>query len=216
MRRVSRRGWAISLALSIVAGYVDGIGFIETGGFFVSFMSGNSTQAGVELSAGEGVRALFPLFLVAAFVLGVALAAAVVGERPRRRAAAVGGAALAVGLCAVWGASAPGVLWRFDPLALAMGALNTLYLAEGRARVAVTYATGTLVSLGLALAALVTGRSRTAWRRPFFLWGSLAGGAVIGAFVHRFWGGGALVVAASALAVLAVVVATVGGTEQNA
>ena len=189
----------MSLVLSGVAGYVDAIGFIDTGGFFVSFMSGNSTQAGVDILEQGLASSLLPLTLVVAFVLGVA-AGAMIGGNGRRRAWAVAAAASAVALSAVLAAVVPTSPARFWMLAVAMGALNTLYLSDGRARVAITYATGTLVSLGLAVAALLTGRSGSAWRRPLLLWGSLAGGAVAGAAAHRLGSGPALLLAAVVLA----------------
>jgi uncharacterized membrane protein YoaK (UPF0700 family) len=40
----SRRNVALACALSALAGYVDGIGYLHLGGLFVSFMSGNSTR----------------------------------------------------------------------------------------------------------------------------------------------------------------------------
>ena len=43
----TRSNIALACALSALAGYVDGIGFIHLGGLFVSFMSGNSTRLGV-------------------------------------------------------------------------------------------------------------------------------------------------------------------------
>jgi uncharacterized membrane protein YoaK (UPF0700 family) len=43
----SRRNILLACALSALAGYVDGIGFLHLGGLFVSFMSGNSTRMGV-------------------------------------------------------------------------------------------------------------------------------------------------------------------------
>ena len=199
MRDVTRRGLALSLVLSGVAGYVDAIGFIDTGGFFVSFMSGNSTQAGVDILEQGLASSLLPLTLVVAFVLGVA-AGAMIGGNGRRRAWAVAASASAVALSAVLAAVVPTSPARFWMLAVAMGALNTLYLSDGRARVAITYATGTLVSLGLAVAALLTGRSGSAWRRPLLLWGSLAGGAVVGAAAHRLGSGPALLFAAVVLA----------------
>ncbi|AZS47050.1 YoaK family protein [Microbacterium oxydans] len=199
MRDVTRRGLALSLVLSGVAGYVDAIGFIDTGGFFVSFMSGNSTQAGVNILEQGLASSLLPLTLVVAFVLGVA-AGAMIGGNGRRRAWAVAASASAVALSAVLAAVVPTSPARFWMLAFAMGALNTLYLSDGRARVAITYATGTLVSLGLAVAALLTGRSGSAWRRPLLLWGSLAGGAVVGAAAHRLGSGPALLLAAVVLA----------------
>ena len=199
MRDVTRRGLALSLVLSGVAGYVDAIGFIDTGGFFVSFMSGNSTQAGVDILEQGLASSLLPLTLVVAFVLGVA-AGAMIGGNGRRRAWAVAASASAVALSAVLAAVVPTSPARFWMLAVAMGALNTLYLSDGRARVAITYATSTLVSLGLAVAALLTGRSGSAWRRPLLLWGSLAGGAVVGAAAHRLGSGPALLLAAVVLA----------------
>ncbi|WP_270408850.1 YoaK family protein [Microbacterium maritypicum] len=199
MRDVTRRGLALSLVLSGVAGYVDTIGFIDTGGFFVSFMSGNSTQAGVDILEQGLASSLLPLTLVVAFVLGVA-AGAMIGGNGRRRAWAVAASASAVALSAVLAAVVPTSPARFWMLAVAMGALNTLYLSDGRARVAITYATGTLVSLGLAVAALLTGRSGSAWRRPLLLWGSLAGGAVVGAAAHRLGSGPALLLATVVLA----------------
>ena len=50
----SRRNIALACALSALAGYVDGIGFLHLGGLFVSFMSGNSTRMGVSLAQGIG------------------------------------------------------------------------------------------------------------------------------------------------------------------
>src|SRR5882757_10886260 len=49
----SSRNVALACALSALAGYVDGIGFIHLGGQFVSFMSGNSTRMGVSLADGH-------------------------------------------------------------------------------------------------------------------------------------------------------------------
>ncbi len=100
MRDVTRRGLALSLVLSGVAGYVDAIGFIDTGGFFVSFMSGNSTQAGVDILEQGLASSLLPLTLVVAFVLGVAVGA-MIGGNGRRRAWAVAASASAVALSAV-------------------------------------------------------------------------------------------------------------------
>jgi uncharacterized membrane protein YoaK (UPF0700 family) len=54
----SRRNLALACALSAVAGYVDGIGFLQLGGLFVSFMSGNSTRMGVSLAAEDWTGAI--------------------------------------------------------------------------------------------------------------------------------------------------------------
>lgn len=204
MRDVSRRGLALSLVLSGVAGFVDAIGFIDTGGFFVSFMSGNSTQAGVEAFAHGIGAALTPLSLVAAFIVGVVIAAAMYRDGTRRAGVIAASAGL-VALSALLAVAAPDSLARFWALAAAMGALNTLYLSDGRARVPITYATGTLVTLGVALAALITRSSTSGWQRPLLLWLALAGGAVAGAAAHGLGSVVALLGAAIVLALAAAV-----------
>src|SRR4051812_4213802 len=70
MTRYDRRLRILAALLSALAGYVDAIGFIELGGFFVSFMSGNSTRLAVELVGDRG-RAALAGALVGCFVLGV-------------------------------------------------------------------------------------------------------------------------------------------------
>lgn len=205
MKDVDRGSLAVSAALAAIAGFVDAIGFLDTGGLFVSFMSGNSTQAAVEVLGPGATVALASAGIIAAFVSGVALGGVANALVARPRPWIVGGAAIIVGGAAGLALAGDATLWRAGLLAVAMGSVNTLFLADGRARVAITYSTGTLVSLGLALASLVTGTSRTAWRRPLLLWAALASGAVVGAVAHRAGSAPALTVAAAALVLCAVV-----------
>lgn len=199
MKDIDRRALALSAALAGVAGFVDAVGFLDTGGLFVSFMSGTSTQGAVDLADGSPSVALVSAGIIAAFVAGVAAGGVVDLRTTRPRAWILTGAAVAVGIAASLAADGAETLWRIGLLAAAMGALNTLFLADGRARVAITYATGTLVSLGLAVSSLLTGGSRTAWRRPLLLWSSLALGAVTGAVAHRLGSPAALSIAAAVL-----------------
>ncbi|MFB3979219.1 YoaK family protein [Microbacterium proteolyticum] len=210
MKDVDRGSLTVSATLAGIAGFVDAIGFLDTGGLFVSFMSGNSTQAAVEVLGPGAAVALASAGIIAAFVAGVALGGVANTRMARPRPWIVGAAALTVGAAAGLALAGEATLWRVGLLAAAMGALNTLFLADGRARVAITYSTGTLVSLGLALAALVTGGSRTAWQRPLVLWGSLVGGAVVGAVAHQAGSPLALTIAAAALAVCVVPLARSG------
>ena len=74
----SRRNIALACALSALAGYVDGIGFLHLGGLFVSFMSGNSTRMGVSLAEGHWWGAIEALSLVVLFVIGAAAGSLIV------------------------------------------------------------------------------------------------------------------------------------------
>ena len=74
----SRRNIALACALSALAGYVDGVGFLQLGGLFVSFMSGNSTRMGVSLAEGQWSGAATLLGLIALFVAGAAAGSLIV------------------------------------------------------------------------------------------------------------------------------------------
>ena len=63
-----RRRFAVALAA--LAGCVDAIGFLSADGYFVSFMSGNTTRLGVALGTAPA-HALAPALLIAGFVGGV-------------------------------------------------------------------------------------------------------------------------------------------------
>jgi Protein of unknown function (DUF1275) len=82
----SRRNVALACALSALAGYVDGIGFLHLGGLFVSFMSGNSTRLGVSLAAGHWRDAAEAFGLIGLFVGGAAAGCLIVlGCRTNRQ-----------------------------------------------------------------------------------------------------------------------------------
>jgi uncharacterized membrane protein YoaK (UPF0700 family) len=53
MMRLDSRVRLFASCLSALAGYVDALAFLRLDGFFVSFMSGNSTQLGVGLAEGS-------------------------------------------------------------------------------------------------------------------------------------------------------------------
>ena len=79
----SRRNITLACALSALAGYVDGLGFLYLGGLFVSFMSGNSTRMGVDLARGHLDAAAEALGLIALFVVGAACGSLIVRIRSR-------------------------------------------------------------------------------------------------------------------------------------
>jgi uncharacterized membrane protein YoaK (UPF0700 family) len=200
-----RRDQAIAAALAALAGYVDAVGFIASGGLFLSFMSGNSTRLGVGL-AETGQIAGLAASLLAAFVTGVAIAT-LLGRRlqaGRRRGQLLlvaallgGGAALANG----------GLLWPGLLLAAAaMGAENSVFEAGGDVKISLTFMTGNLVKVGQRIAAAFMGGPALAFLPWLLLWLAMIGGAVAGALLWPVLGVGNLAVAATMAAVLAALI----------
>lgn len=206
VNRYDRRIWALAAGLSGLAGFVDALGFLELGGFFVSFMSGNSTRLSIGLV--EGVAAAGVAGgLIATFVAGV-LAGSLAGHAARhhRRAAVL--ALVAALLAAAAGIAAAGVAaWPIALMAFAMGAENAVFERDGEVEIGLTYMTGTLVKLGQRLALVARGGPRFAWLPYLLLWLGLVVGAAGGALAHAALGLGALWIAAAAAAGLALIAA---------
>ena len=191
MIHLAPRTRLLAASLSALAGYVDAIGFLGTGGFFVSFMSGNSTRLGVGLSQHVAFAVTAAAF-VGAFVAGVVSASLLIGRRPHRRAS------LVLGIVALSLAIAAGIapvtprLMTFALVAFAMGAVNLMFEADGEVRVGLTYMTGTLVKLGQRIGAAVSGGDRWSWLPYLMLWTSLIGGGAIGGLAFLRFGLAAL------------------------
>jgi hypothetical protein len=64
------RNTAPAIAAAALAGFVDAAGFLSAQGYFVSFMSGNTTRLGVDLAL-RPMMAIIPAMLIAGFLLGV-------------------------------------------------------------------------------------------------------------------------------------------------
>ena len=181
---------------------MDAVGFLMTGGFFVSFMSGNSTRLAVGL-ADRAPYAFFALGLIVAFVVGVSLGALIGRKAGARRAPAV----LAFGalcLAAAAALASTGALpFAILALAFAMGAENTVFAQDGEVRIGLTYMTGALVKLGKGITAALLGEDRFAWAPHLLLWLGLVLGAAVGALAYRHLGAHALWAAAALMALLA-------------
>lgn len=201
MRRLSPRVRLLAAGASLVAGYVDAVGFLALGGFFVSFMSGNTTRLGVGL-AGSAQDGIVALGLIVTFVGGVTLGA-LLGKAAgthRRSAVLVLVAALLAGAILLHAAHAAA---GFAAMALAMGAENALFEHDGEIQVGLTYMTGTLVKAGQHLAAALVGGHRWAWIAYVAQWASLAVGALAGAVCYPRLGMNALWLPVALLVALA-------------
>jgi uncharacterized membrane protein YoaK (UPF0700 family) len=201
MNRDERSALGPAVALSALAGYVDSLGFILLGGYFVSFMSGNSTQLGVDLVMHR--RPILPALLLALFVLGVALGSLLGHFAARRRPPVILGG---VSLLLAAAAGCHGAGWPrccVAAMVLAMGMENTVIEETAGVRFGLTYVTGSLVKVGQRLAGVLTGTNGPlAWIPFFLLWAGLAMGAVAGTFSYLRWGLNSLWIAAAAAGLL--------------
>ena len=177
----------LAVGLAGVAGFVDAVAFIELGGYFVSFMTGNTVQIGTGL-AQDLSMAVLPLGLVALFVIGVAASSLVLHQAGRYRPPLA--LLLVTGLLVVAALAATnGNLWlAIAIMALAMGAENSVFERNGEVSIGLTYMTGALVKMGQGTAAAFRGGRHAAWLWHFSLWLGLAVGAVTGAFTFHAYG----------------------------
>ena len=204
MTRYDKRVQAFAIGLSALAGYVDAIGFIQLGGFFVSFMSGNSTRLGVGLMERSHDAAVAG-GLIALFVTGV-IAGSLAGRfaKAHRRSVVLLLVAVllsAAALAATFGASEVAII----AMVLAMGAENAVFEHDGELHIGLTYMTGTLVKFGQRVAAAIMGGPRFAWVPFGLLWAGLVAGAVAGATSFNWIGLSSLWIAAAVAGIFAII-----------
>lgn len=202
MIHLKKTTWIFAGSLSALAGFVDAAGFIKLGGFFISFMSGNSTRLGVAL-IGDPATALVPAALIVGFVAGAALGSllghAAGGQRQWAVLLAVSALLAAAALAAANGFAAVAT----TAMVLAMGAENATFEQDGETRIGVTYMTGALVKLGQRIAGALRGEALFAGLPYFLLWAGLVAGAVAGAWAYGHFGDSALWAPCAAAAILA-------------
>jgi uncharacterized membrane protein YoaK (UPF0700 family) len=153
LRAQARREERLAAALATIAGFVDAYGIIAYG-VYVSFMSGNTTQAGYQTAKGAfgpaALSALAILFFVGGSFAGTLLVA-FAGRLARRAVFGVVAAALAatVGF-ARFGFHFAGV--HVATISFAMGIMNAALSRVGAQSVSLTFVTGTLSRVGSSLA----------------------------------------------------------------
>jgi uncharacterized membrane protein YoaK (UPF0700 family) len=190
MNRLDRNARLLAMGFAAMAGMVDAIGFMASGGFFLSFMSGNSTRLSVGIVESAPYIGLVAA-LLSSFVAGV-VAGSLVGRQttfgPHHRQAIIL-TAISLLLFAAPIAADAGLL----PVALCfaafcMGMENTLFEREGSVSFGLTYMTGALVKIGQGIATLISGGARLEWLPYLLLWLGLASGAMIGALMFGRFG----------------------------
>ena len=190
---------AAAICLAALAGFVDALAFTSLGGFFASFMSGNSTRLGVSLGTAGWGNALVAGGLILSFVSGVIVASVIVRAQPGRRSAVVALTTLllaAAALLANQGLSTSAGL----AMAAAMGGVHLMLLREAASLAGLT---ALLTQAAARLAdALMGGEDRTGWLGPLLLWGGFVAGAALGAAAGLRLGAPAIGIAAAAGAAL--------------
>lgn len=190
------RPLVLGMVLTATAGFVDAIGFIELGGYFVSFMSGNTTQGGAAVITGDWKVVGLTLSLVALFFIGSVFGTLLATTNPRWAPSLVSGAvALGVGATLALQLNGFKAEQSMLILAAAAGAQNAILPMRGAVRLGATFVTGTLYVAGQDLAFALRGKvPRWRWVQHLAIWVSLFIGAAIGALLFAPMSGYALVV----------------------
>lgn len=203
MKHYGRRGMMLAASLSALAGYVDAVGFLSLGGFFVSFMSGNTTRLGVAVAHGGWLPALTALGLIVLFVAGVVAGATVARRAGEGRRAPVLAVEAALLLIAAGVFSLGHREGAMIAVVLAMGVENAVFQKNGDVGLGLTYMTGALVKAGQRIATALHGGPRWDWVPYLGLWFGLCVGGALGALAMLHLGGLALWIATAVVACLA-------------
>lgn len=192
------RTLSLGLLLTGTAGFVDAIGFIVLGGYYTSFMSGNTTQLGAGLAGGLGPALGLPAALVGLFFAG-SFFGSLIAQASQRWGAAAALALVVLTIGLSLGLRFAGVEAGLSmlPLAFAAGAQNAVLQPIGAARLGTTFVTGTLFAAGQDLARATAGKAPPwRWLQHVMVWAALCAGALIGALTYGVWTADALVVPA--------------------
>lgn len=219
---LSSRQHFLAVGLTANAGFVDGLFFIHLGGYFVSFMSGNSTRAAADLAQGNYQAWIAASSLILAFIIGVMLSSFAVRFGPKRfhppaesllteRVTPHGSAVwMAYALMLLGGITAVITTTEMAApfiVAAATGAINGTFTRRGEVTVGLTYMTGTLVKMGQALASAIALRSSVYLARFFrylLLWAAIALGSLIGGWSYLQFGLAAIWLTIAAMTILAI------------
>lgn len=195
----------LSIALAALTGYVDALGFIYLGGYFLSFMSGNLTHLGVDVVR-HFSHAWVSAAIILTFILGAFLGTLAAHHGLRNRTCTVL-LLSAVLLAAAAGAhTAELTVLTIVSATLSMGAINCIFVSNrDEVTTGVGYMTGTLVKLGQDLAHNLISKDRIQAGSRVLLLTGFVGGVMLGASMHPVLGLDALWFAAAVAAVLALV-----------
>lgn len=166
-------GYLLALTLTALAGWVDAVGVTQTGGTFLSFMSGNTTQMAAALAVQNWLHARLIAAIIGLFVAGVA-----VGELIARGAGRFGAPMVLTAEALSLMAGALPDFAGYAATVFAMGLQNAALKRAGGVSVGLTYVTGSLVQVGRRLADGAFGQAALYG----LIWFCMASGAAAGAY----------------------------------
>jgi uncharacterized membrane protein YoaK (UPF0700 family) len=158
---------AVAVILALTAGYLDGYGLLVLG-TYVSFMSGNTTIAGLNSGEGKFHAALPAAIAILCFVSGSFLGNLLTQSKIRHSHRLIFGI-IAVLLATVAGLELYGLSNAHAGIAmlsLAMGMLNPALSRIGAESVGITFMTGMLSRMGGHLASAAGGKPVTEGKGP--------------------------------------------------
>jgi uncharacterized membrane protein YoaK (UPF0700 family) len=189
MNRYNRTTIIIAMCLSLLAGFVDAVGFLHLQGAFVSFMSGNSTRFAVNAASQDWIQAGRVGAIILSFVAGVSVGTTIAHLSGRKNQAFHVLCAVTVLLTLAAVVSGDGFAFvSMLILAHAMGAENATFQRDGDIGIGLTYMTGTLVKFAQRLTGGFFGRPWTECLPYLALWTGLICGAICGAVMFGVMG----------------------------
>jgi uncharacterized membrane protein YoaK (UPF0700 family) len=187
--------------LSATAGFVDAVGWLTSGGLFVSFMSGNVTKLGLGI-AGRIDNVALGAALILSFVAGVVVGSLAGRAAGRRQRETVLWLVTAMITLAAFGLEFGLLVPASLVLAASMGAKNTVFAENGEVKIGLTYMTGALVRIGKRIATAILGGDRFGWVAPASLFLGMVIGATLGGLAQIAMGPRALWLVVAAMLAL--------------
>jgi uncharacterized membrane protein YoaK (UPF0700 family) len=204
-----------AISLAVVAGYVDGYA-LRVFGIYVSFMSGNTTLAGIESGQGHFLTALIPAMAIAGFVVGSFVGNWFVHSEVKHapRLLFLASAVLIAGFIATNLHMSAHANLSLPMLSVAMGMLNPAVTRVGSEPVSLTFVTGTLNKIGnhfaMAVRHIRLSDAQGPWDTHFYraaleasLWIGFLLGAILSGAASRHFGVVELIPASLALVAFA-------------
>jgi len=215
LEMLDRAEGRLAISLALIAGYVDAYGIVALG-VYVSFMSGNTTQAGAQTGQGHFAPAVPSALAIIFFIIGN-FAGALLTHPGLRHSRQILLGAVAALLAVVMGVTSSVSLnadvW-IAVIALAMGMMNTTLSQIGGETVSLTFVTGDLARIARHLAMSILQSpvqgARGSWDTHLYrafivmrVWGGFLIGAVLSGAATPHFGAWVLLLPFLILLVLA-------------